>query len=110
VYLSQFDRACTRDAQSALFVNFLALAHREAPTRMEDCSDRTCFSLVLTIPPNCEKLRHLRAIGPWVNHVGFTSLLIEAAEQGDRSAAEALFGALYSELGRVARRRVGTTR
>jgi len=39
-----------------------------------------------------------------VNHVGFTSLLIEAAEQGDRSAAEALFGALYSELRRVARR------
>jgi hypothetical protein len=32
------------------------------------------------------------------------SSLIEAAEQGDRSAAEALFGALYSELRRVARR------
>jgi RNA polymerase sigma factor (TIGR02999 family) len=30
--------------------------------------------------------------------------LIEAAEQGDRSAAEVLFSALYSELRRVARR------
>jgi DNA-directed RNA polymerase specialized sigma24 family protein len=41
---------------------------------------------------------------PWVNHVRSISSLIEAAEQGDRSAAEALFGALYSELRRVARR------
>lgn len=71
---------------------------------MEGCSDRTCFSLVLTILANCEKLRHLRAIGRGVSHVGSISSLIEAAEQGDLSAAEALFGALYSELRRVARR------
>jgi RNA polymerase sigma factor (TIGR02999 family) len=32
------------------------------------------------------------------------SLLIAAAEQGDRSAAEALFAALYAELHRLARR------
>ena len=32
------------------------------------------------------------------------SSLIAAADQGDRSAAEALFGALYSELKRLARR------
>jgi RNA polymerase sigma factor (TIGR02999 family) len=32
------------------------------------------------------------------------SLLIQAAERGDRSAADALFSALYSELHRVARR------
>jgi len=32
------------------------------------------------------------------------SLLIEAAERGDRSAANALFSALYSELHRVAKR------
>ena len=32
------------------------------------------------------------------------SLLIEAAERGDQSAADALFSALYSELHRVARR------
>jgi DNA-directed RNA polymerase specialized sigma24 family protein len=37
--------------------------------------------------------------------VGSTiSSLISAAERGDRSAAEALFAALYSELHRVAKR------
>ena len=34
------------------------------------------------------------------------SLLIEAAETGDRSATEALFSALYSELHRMARRQL----
>lgn len=59
---------------------------------------------ILTIPPQCEKLRV-----PGVHGVGgrldsTISSLIGAAERGDGSAAEALFAALYSELHRVAKR------
>lgn len=35
------------------------------------------------------------------------SLLIASAERGDRSAADALFAALYSELHRMAKRALG---
>ena len=59
---------------------------------------------ILTIPPQCEKLRV-----PGVHGVGgrldsTISSLIGAAERGDGAAAEALFSALYSELHRLAKR------
>ena len=46
-----------------------------------------------------------RSHQPWGSRVGSSiPSLIEAAKQGDGYAVEALFGALYSELRRVARR------
>jgi RNA polymerase sigma factor (TIGR02999 family) len=63
---------------------------------------------VLTILLKCEKLPQLLALRLWVSDMGpDISSLIEAAEQGDGSAADALFSALYSELRRIAKRELG---
>jgi hypothetical protein len=43
-------------------------------------------------------VRNLMAFDPTL------SLLVEAAERGDRSAADVLFSRLYAELHRIARR------
>jgi len=64
----------------------------------------------LTVHTNCEKLSPVNARGRWGSRVSGDALgsevssLILAAEKGDRSAAESLFAALYSELHGMAKR------
>src|SRR5580704_18566359 len=73
-----------------------------------DCLDRSAFSL--TIQTNYDRLWRN---GPRIYHgcasmsganLSTVTLLIGAADRGDRSAADALFSTLYSELHRLAKR------
>jgi RNA polymerase sigma factor (TIGR02999 family) len=73
-----------------------------------DCPDRSGFSL--TIQTNYDRLwrNGLRIYHGCVSMSGANfstvTLLIGAADRGDRSAADALFSTLYSELHRLAKR------
>src|SRR5690242_11410265 len=61
---------------------------------------------LLTPRPKCERLAQpkFRAVEGLLASAPSISSLISAAEQGDRAAGENLFGMLYSELHRLAKR------
>jgi len=61
---------------------------------------------LLTPQPKCERLAQpkFRAVEGLLASAPSISSLISAAEQGDRAAGENLFGMLYSELHRLAKR------
>src|SRR5947208_68801 len=63
------------------------------------------FACLLTLQPKCERLTQpkFRAVEGLLASARSISLLISAAEQGDRAAGEILFEVLYSELHRLAK-------